>query len=68
VVERHMAVSGVKAIDPEVRPEPVGFNRTYVELLRWIGSHYFRLEASRSRRWIFRPSASRCPILSTRHL
>jgi hypothetical protein len=26
VVERHMAVSGVTAIDPEVRPGPVGFN------------------------------------------
>jgi hypothetical protein len=25
VVERHMAVSGVTAIDPEVRPGPVGF-------------------------------------------
>src|SRR6266850_5527786 len=68
VVERHMAVSGVRAIDPEVRPGPVGFNRTHVELLRWIGSHYFRLEACRSRRWIFRPGASRCPILSTRHV
>jgi hypothetical protein len=68
VVERHMAVSGVTTIDPEVRPGPLGFNRTQVELLRWIGSHYFRLEACRSRRWIFRPGASRCPILSTRHI
>src|SRR5882762_6206734 len=68
VVERHMAVSGFRAIDPEVRPGPVDFNRTHVELLRWIGSHYFRLKACRSRRWIFRPGASRCPILSTRHV
>jgi hypothetical protein len=33
VVERHI-VSGVTAIDPEVRPGPVGFNRTHAELLR----------------------------------
>ena len=42
-----MAVSGVTVVDPEVRPGPVDFNRTHVELLRWIGSHYFRLEPSR---------------------
>jgi hypothetical protein len=27
MVERHMAVSGVTAIDPEVRPGPVGSDR-----------------------------------------
>jgi hypothetical protein len=37
VVERHMAVSGGTAINPEVRPGSVGFNRTHVELRRWIG-------------------------------
>jgi len=31
-VERDMAVSGVTAINPEVRPRPVVFNRTHVEL------------------------------------
>ena len=31
-VERDMAVSGVTAINPEVRPSPVVFNRTRVEL------------------------------------
>src|ERR1700716_474046 len=34
VVERHMSASGVTAIDPEVRPGPLGFKRTHVELLR----------------------------------
>ena len=34
VVERHMAASGATAIDPEVRPGPVDFNHTHVELLR----------------------------------
>jgi len=31
-VERDMAVCGVTAINPEVRPRPVVFNRTHVEL------------------------------------
>src|SRR6266446_10401221 len=43
VIERHMAVSGVTAFDPAVRPGSFGFSRTHFKLLRWIASHYFRL-------------------------
>jgi len=41
MVERHMAVSGLTAIDPEVRPRPVVFNRTHVELPpnNWPGGY-----------------------------
>jgi len=45
MIERHMAVSGVTAFDPAVRPGSFGFSRTHFKLLRWIASHYFRLRA-----------------------